>query len=245
MEHEHRLPERKAARSQHDARYVHGQEAASPRDGRGAEGEQPRGADEHGVETRRVEPDAVQDDRRPPSDQPPDHAAQDCLPEEERDDIRARLEGPHQDLDADDREEDGHRIVRSALHLQQSGEPLLHVHALRAEDREDGGRVGGRHDACQKEADDPRQVQDRHRGHGDDRGGQNYPHGGQRQGGSHDGPELGDVGAQAAVEQNEGERDRADPVGERVVLEHDPAQPLLACEHADEQEQHEDRQPHA
>jgi hypothetical protein len=34
-------------------------------------------------------------------------------------------------------------------------------------------------------------------------------------------------------------------VRERVVVEHDPADPFLAGEHAHDEEQNEDRQPHA
>jgi len=82
-------------------------------------------------------------------------------------------------------------------------------------------------------------------GEGDDGRRQQHPHRREREGGSHDGPELHDVGPEAAVEEDEGERHGADPVGELVVLEDDPAESLLPGQHADEEEQHEDRQPHA
>jgi hypothetical protein len=48
---------------------------------------------------------------------------------------------------------------------------------------------------------------------------------------------------QPSVEEDQRERDRPDSVGEPIVLERDPANPLHTCQHADEQEDQHDRQP--
>ena len=50
---------------------------------------------------------------------------------------------------------------------------------------------------------------------------------------------------QAAVEEDDRERDRADEVGDRVVVEGDAARPVLAGEHADDEEDEEQRRPEA
>jgi hypothetical protein len=63
--------------------------------------------------------------------------------------------------------------------------------------------------------------------------------------GQQDRPDLDEARGQAALEQDQRERDDADRLRHLVVVEGQPAQPVGAQEHADAEEEHEAGHPHA
>ncbi len=194
------------------------------------------------------QPEAVdQLDQDESPDQADDRAADDLLQESEYE-LAGDGEGEirlarSQKLNAGDREEDRHRVVRPALDLERRGHPGPQVHALRAQDREDGGRVGRGDDAAEQEAGDERQLQNPRGGRAGDAGGDEHADRGQQQGRLPHGAHGVQPRLQSAVEQDHGQRERAHGVGDHEVVEVDPPDAVFAGEHADDDEDHEHRQP--
>jgi hypothetical protein len=141
-----------------------------------------------------------------------------------------------------DGEDDGDGIVQARLELERRADPALELEAAAAEHREHRRGVRGRHHRAEHERLGPgeapevrRYRDDRRREHDADRGEQTGrgPGAAQRR----------ERGVEAAVEQDQRQRERAEPEREPVVLEGDAADPLGARQHADDEEQERDRHP--
>jgi len=245
VEQERALLEDELAVAEHDARDVHGEEAAALQRGGRAEGEDAAGRRQHRVEARGGEVDAVDEPHRELADDEADREADAHLQEEEHEQPRpeGHLSGEH--LDQADGEEDRHRIVGAALDLERRAQPLAQVHAGRAQEREDRRGVRGADDAPEQEPLEQREIEHVHRhdpGHGR---GDEDAEGGERRRGFPGELQVLERGAQPTVEEDERERDGADGVRERVVVEGDLPDAVGAGQHAQPEEEHEHRQPRA
>ena len=98
---------------------------------------------------------------------------------------------------------------------------------------------------AQQQALERREVEQPRRGEARDGGGDQRADHRQADRGPQHRPDLAPAGGQAALEQDQRERDDADRLGELEVGEVDPAEPVGADEHADAEEQHEAGQPQA
>ena len=145
-------------------------------------------------------------------------------------------------VDEAQHEQDGDGVVEAGLALQRAGQPLLERRA--AEDREDRGAVGAGDDRPDEHALQQREVeQPRGQQPADDRAQDRAEHGeGQRR--AQDGPDLRPARGQAALEQDQRQRDDAHAAGQLVVAEVDPPDAVGPDRHPDPQEQQQARDPH-
>ncbi len=142
-------------------------------------------------------------------------------------------------LDQGHGEEHRHRVVAARFDFQGRGDPLVETFA--AEQGEHRGGVGGADDGADQQAFHPVQVEQPGCRDAGQAGGHQHAQGGQRQCRPERHAEAGDAGAQAAVEEDHGERQVAHQVGHRIVVEDDAADPVVAGDHADGEEDHQDR----
>ena len=158
----------------------------------------------------------------------------------EVDDAVVRVLDP---LDEAQDEQDRDGVVEAGLALERPREAAAQRRsAQQGEDRRAVGR--GEHGA-DEQAFEERQVEDHRRGVAGDQRRDQRADGGQGQRGPQDGPDLAEARAEPALVQDEREGDDPDRLGELVVVEVDPAEPVGADRHADPEEQHEARQPNA
>jgi len=147
VESPHSLLEHELAVADDDAGQVDREEAAAGELHRDPVHQQPAGADQHRVQPRRSQLDAVDNpDRGEPARQA-DHGAGQHLRGEELEQPWTERNVAEQEFDAANGEEDRHRIIRRALDLQQGRDPLRQRHPSPPQDREHGRRVGRPHDA--------------------------------------------------------------------------------------------------
>ena len=161
--------------------------------------------------------EAVEQPQRTARQQPAQRGGRRELPEEHQDGLRPRRLAMGERLDYGHSEHDGHRVVGGAFDLDGGGE--LGGQGLAAQDREDGGRIGGRNDGCQQQRLVGRPAQQPVE-HGERAGrGEHHPPGGEatrRQGHRH---EIGPLGGEAGVEEDQHQGEIADAVGEADVVE--------------------------
>src|SRR5690606_22234580 len=136
-------------------------------------------------------------------------------------------------------EEHGHRVVGAGLDFQGRADAL--VQPLAVEQVEHHGGVGGTDDGADQQAFEQRQVEQPGGGNAGQAGGGHHAEGGQRQGRPQGDAEGGGAGAHAASEQDDRQRQVADQVGQRVVVEDDAADAVDAGQHAHGQEDHQHR----
>ena len=229
----------------HQSGEIDGHEPARADDLSEAEGEEGERHGEDGVEAcGELEPVDQPDQKEARPDA--EHGAADDLNGE----IGRQLPGPtarpgKEQLDAADGEEDGHRVVDRGFDLEQAAHPWLDVEPVQVKQEEHGCRVGRADDRADQHAFDPAQPEEQlGRGPGERRG-QGDADRGQQQRRPGRPPEVAEVGAQAAVEQDDGERDAADGVGGEIVVEENLAGTVLAEEDAETQEGEQQRRPDA
>ena len=108
--------------------------------------------------------------------------------------------------------------------------------AARMHQEEHRRGVGRGHRRAEQQALEPAQAEavdrDRRREHGRDQ----HPDGRERAGRAEHAAEGGEAGAQAAIEQDQRQRDRADRVDQRHIVEADAAGPGLARQHSHQDE---------
>ena len=148
------------------------------------------------------------------------------------------LLGAGQHLYQGDGEKDRHGIVAAGLYFQGGADPL--VEAAPAEQGEDSRRIGGADDGPDQHPLHQVEVKQPGGGQTGQACGDGHPDGGERQGGPECDPKGGDPGAHAAIQQDDGERQVAHQVGDRVVGEVDAAGTILTGQHADGEEDDQD-----
>ncbi|MNZ72692.1 hypothetical protein D3C78_910790 [compost metagenome] len=136
-------------------------------------------------------------------------------------------------------EEHRHRVVAARLDLQGRADPL--VEALAVEQVEHHGGVGGGDDGADQQAFEQLEVEQPGGGQAGQPGGDHHADGGQRHRRPQGDAEGGHPGAHAAVEEDHRQRQVADQVGQRVVVEDDAADAVDAGEHAHGEEDHQYR----
>jgi hypothetical protein len=133
-------------------------------------------------------------------------------------------------------EEDRERIVAAGLDFQRCRHPSLQVQSVGAQQEEHGGGIGAGHHRAQQQSLQPGEAEQPDPGEGCDRGGEHDPDRGQGQGRRERSAHVRDAGAQAAVEQDDGQRERTDAVGQAHVVEGQADRSILAHQHAEHQE---------
>lgn len=135
-------------------------------------------------------------------------------------------------------QEHRHGIVAPRLDLKACGDTL--VQAFAAEQREHRCGVCGTDNGADQQALNNAQVEQPRGDHAGQYGGNQHAHRCQRQGRPQRYPKTGHPRSQAAVEQDDGQREIADQVGGSVVIEDDPAA-IHARHHAHGQNDDQDR----
>ena len=138
----------------------------------------------------------------------------------------------------------GHGVVAAALELEGRAQALLEVDAAAAQDGEDRGRVGGRHDRRQQERlgiaqghelveEAENQIDER----AGDEDGEQHAHRGQHHTGAGHRPYFLDARVHSARKENDRQRQHAHKLCKVGVLEADDVEAVGAEEHADAQKQ--------
>ena len=112
-----------------------------------------------------------------------------------------------------------HRIVDTGLDLQRRGHPLVEHDARAGQQREHRRRIGGADDGAEQQGGTPVQADEQHAGHRGDAGADDHPQRRQQRRRPQAGAKGRIRGAQTAVEQDDGQRDVADPETEHIVVE--------------------------
>jgi hypothetical protein len=132
-------------------------------------------------------------------------------------------------------------VVESGLGLEQARHPA--GQGDDAQHREHGSGVGDRDDGAEQQGELPVDAEQHVRARGGDRHADGHTHGGQHPGGSQHIAHIGEPRRQAAFNEDDRERHGAQMFGEQVVVEMQ-AQPVLADDDADAEEQQQAGQPH-
>ena len=152
---------------------------------------------------------------------------------------RLRLE-QHADQRRD--QQDGHRIIGAGFDLERRLHALVQAHAAVAQQGEHRRRIGRADDGRQQHAEPPVDVEDPGGKHPEQPRRAHHPPGRQHRRRLETDPEAADARAQATVEQDHRQRRLADQRGDEEILEHDPARPILAGQHAHAEKQQQQRQ---
>ena len=142
-------------------------------------------------------------------------------------------------------EEDRDRVVGAGLDLERRLDPLAEVDAAGAQQKEHRRGVGGGDDRGEQEAFDPADVEQQVGGGAEDQRRQQHAQRRQHHRRGAGGAEVPDARLEAAVEQDDRQRQRADEVGNRAAVELDAEQPVLAGEQAEGEEHQQQRRPGA
>ncbi|MGX1168116.1 hypothetical protein AB7M16_004382 [Bradyrhizobium sp. USDA 372] len=142
-------------------------------------------------------------------------------------------------------EEDREGIVGAGFRLQRRADARAQTQALGVHQEEHGGRVGRGHHGAHQQRLRPVEVErvfgERRR----DQRGQQHADGREHERRGEHGADAGKARAQAAVEQDQGERDGADQIGGADVVELELTGAGIAGEHADDQEDEQQRRAEA
>nr|GFC67528.1 hypothetical protein [Tanacetum cinerariifolium] len=141
-------------------------------------------------------------------------------------------------VDQGDGEEHRHRVIAAGFDFKAGRDPF--VQAFTAEQREDRCSVRGADDGADQQALNDVQVEQPGRDHAGQPRGDQHADRGQRQGGPERHAKACHPRSQAAVEQDHGECEVADQISRRVVVEDDAAA-VHARDHADRQDDHQNR----
>jgi hypothetical protein len=146
-------------------------------------------------------------------------------------------------LDAPDDQQDRDGVVHARLALERARESAAQRRP--PQDGEHGGRVGRRHGRAEQQGLERLEVEQQRRGDRSERGRAQRPQRGQRDRRAQDGADLAEAGGQAALEEDEGERDHPDRARELEVAELDQAEPVGPDHHTEREHQHQARHPQA
>ncbi len=143
-------------------------------------------------------------------------------------------------LDEGERQEDRDRIVRAGFDLQCRAHAVAQRDAADAQEEEDGSGIGRRQDRAEEQALQEGQPEQELRHQAEDKRGDEDADDGQGYGGKGGDTQRRQAGLEAGIEQDDGERDRADEVGRLAIVEGD-AEPVLACDQTDQEEDEQQR----
>ena len=172
-----------------------------------------------------------------------DDGAEHGLLGQHRQHVSPRPFARRQILDQKDGEQDRERIVAAGFDLERSADAGAQAQAAGMDQEEHRRGIGRGHDRTHQQQLAPAHVE---QVLGDRSGQPRRDHdadGRQRGRGRQHAAEGRQPGTQAAVEQDQGQRDRADQIGHPHVVELDAARSGLAREHADDQEHQQQRGP--
>ncbi len=147
-----------------------------------------------------------------------------------------------QQLDQHQREENGERIVGAGFDLERCADPRAQPQTVSVEEEKHRGRVGRGHHGAGEQGFGPAQSEGELGKRGRQHRTEQDAACSERQRGGEHAPERGKARAQAAIEQDQGERNRSDHVGRAHVIELD-AEPHIAGAHADQEEHQEEGRP--
>jgi hypothetical protein len=136
-------------------------------------------------------------------------------------------------------EDDGDGIVDAGLDLEGDSNPPLELEPAAAKHRKDRRSIGGRDHRTDEQRLGPAQSQPVRANCHQSRGA-GHSHSGEQAGGGGCAADGTQRGIQAAIEEDQGQRQHADAEAELVVVELDPAEPLGAGQHPDHDEQQRD-----
>ncbi len=140
------------------------------------------------------------------------------------------------DLDKRDRQEDRHRIVGAGFDLQRGTDLVADRNPADTQQEEDGGGVGGSDDRAEQHGFEPGQAEDKMGGGTENQRREHHAQCREREGGRGRVAEGLQRRAEAGIEQDDGERDGPDEIGDRRVVEVDP-QTVDAGNQADAEEE--------
>ena len=178
-----------------------------------------------------------------PADDPDDGAEDGFAGERDDDVLPGVIAADQQEFDQHDGEEDRERIVDAGFDFQHRADAGPQPQPLGVDQEEHRRRIGRGHDRADQEGLGPvhaEHVSGKRRGQ---RRGQQHAERRQHHRRRQHAAEGRKPRAQAAVEQDQRERDGADHIGRAHVVELDPARPALARQHAEEQEHQQQRRP--
>ncbi len=211
--------------------------------GREGEGEQRQGEREHRVEAAGRQPAAAQQQRPEPADRGAQRAAHQELHHDlDGEPGEAAVEGVEAaGSGAGDRqgEQHRHRVVEAGLELQGGADPAAQLEAAAAQHREQRRGVGRGDHGAEQQGLRPGEAEQVRR-QGDQGADREHPQRRQRRRRRERPPDCMKRRVEAAVEEDQGERQGAEPEGQAVVLEGDAAQALRAGQHAHRHEEQED-----
>ena len=144
-------------------------------------------------------------------------------------------------LDQDDRQQHGERIVAAGFDLEGRADARAQPQPAGMDQKEYRCGVGRGDDRADQQRLGPGHAEQKFRHRSRQRRRHQDANGRQRDRRRQHAAERGEAGAQAAIEQNERERDRADHIGRVHVVELNAAWTALAREHANDQEHEQQR----
>ena len=172
---------------------------------------------------------------RGPADAEPDGEPDAELVHEQQRDVVEAVAGVRDRLDQREHQQHGDGVVEARLALERARQAPAQRRV--AQQREDRGAVrGGEHRADQQALLEV-EVEQQHRGDAGDQRAQRRRDQRQRDRGPEHGPDLDHARGEAALEQDQGERDDPDRAREVVVAELDPARAVGPDRHPETQEQ--------
>ena len=229
--------------AQVEAEHVHREEARAADPAHEDEAGERARERRDGVQAGRREARSLECHPREPAERDPAEQAEHRLLGQQQQPVREAEVGLRDDVDEQDHQDRGDRVVEPALALEDRRQPAGHRGgAQRAEDR---GRVGRRDDRADQEALAQRQVEQQRRRDAADRAGDHHPDAGQHHRRLHHPPDGLDVGGEPALEQDDRQADERDLLGQVGVVEVHAAGPVLPDQdpHAQEQQQRRGAEP--
>ena len=218
-----------------DAGKIDREEAGGVHHLRGGEDHQRRGGDERRMQALRQR-DAVERDHHRAAaddpDDPPEHGFLQQFPQ----DMPGRAVADRDELDQHQGQEHRKRIVAAGFGFQCRANSRAQAQALRVHQQEHRGRVGRGHDGADQKRFGPVEVERIARDRRSDDSGQQHADRGEHHRGRKHGADVLEARAQAAVEQDQRQCDRADEIGAAHVVELQPAGSGIARQHADDEE---------
>ena len=148
------------------------------------------------------------------------------------------------DLDKRDGEEDRHRIVGPGFDFQRRADLVSDVDAADAQQEEHRRGVRRADDRAEQDRFHPAEPEQKPRRQPEDQGRDDDTHGGERKCGKRRVAERLDRRAEAGIEEDDGQRQTADEIGDAGIVEIEP-DPVDAGDEADAEEQEQQRRAEA
>ena len=201
-------------------------------------------SDEWRMQTLR-ERQAIDHERDNSTAQKPHDAAKDGIAQERDQRVRPALVADQQNFDQQQRKKDGEWVVRARFHFEHGADARAQPQAAGIDQEKHRGRVGRRHNGADQQSLDPVEPKDVFGDRRRQNCGNEHANRCERHRRRQNIAEGRKACAQSAIEQNKGQRDRADGIGDADVIELDAARSVLASQHANQKEDQQQRRPEA